>query len=194
MSAFHYVPGQYATPPEPTPDEAHRAALTICGYARNVDDARALLDTLGLLPHLQKKTHSRHPEQKTHGRRLTDQERVAIRTDYTAGATQRELADRYGVSPMTISLVVRDIRRPSPRTRAIAAHQAWRARLSDTLGAPVSLDRLSDAALEKAHRIMQVQAGRDHPDAWVWAELLGAEKERRSAYRARVAGRRRVAA
>lgn len=56
MNAFKYVPGQYTPPPEPTADEVHRAALTICGHARDVDDARQLLDALDLLPRLQEGT------------------------------------------------------------------------------------------------------------------------------------------
>lgn len=79
--------------------------------------------------------------------------------------------------------------RTDPRTRALDNFGRWRTRLSNALGAPVSLDRLSDGALAKAHRVMQVNALHDRPDAWVWAELLGAEKERRAAYRARVARR-----
>jgi hypothetical protein len=32
-----------------TPDDLRRAALTVCRYAADADEARSLLDTLGLL-------------------------------------------------------------------------------------------------------------------------------------------------
>lgn len=73
----------------------------------------------------------------------------------------------------------------SNHARAVIRHEAWRRRLSNALGAPVSLDRLSDGALSKARRHFDVQALHARPDAWLYATLLGAEQERRAAYRIR---------
>jgi hypothetical protein len=35
-----------------TPDDLRRAALTVCGYATDADDARSLLEALGLVEDL----------------------------------------------------------------------------------------------------------------------------------------------
>lgn len=69
----------------------------------------------------------------------------------------------------------------SNHDRALINHEAWRRRLSNALGAPVSLDRLSDGALSKARRHFDIAALHDRPDAWLYATLLGAEAERRTA-------------
>ena len=78
--------------------------------------------------------------------------------------------------------------RPLPgnsHARQLTNYEHWRRRLSNALGAPISLDKISDGSLSKARRHFDTQALHQRPDAWIWATLIGAEQERRAARRQR---------
>lgn len=70
----------------------------------------------------------------------------------------------------------------SPQDQAVVNHRAWRDRLSAALGTTRPLAQIPDGYLSKARRhwTHHTTTGR-HPDAWMWATVIGAEIERRHA-------------
>lgn len=69
-------------------------------------------------------------------------------------------------------------RHHSPTDRQREEYTYWLRRFHDALGAPISLEALSEPNLRKASAHFARLA---RPDAWVWATLLDAELHRRTA-------------
>lgn len=75
----------------------------------------------------------------------------------------------------------------NPHAAAETRYATFRHHLTQAIGAPIPLHRLTDTTLHKAHDRLVRDAIQQRPHAWIHATLLAAEQHRRASYRARAA-------